>query len=65
MGEIYNKTNRFGRYQSHGTLEILYEGGLAKCGYPADKEKKSAGWDWNMMPGKYYSTLYGLEGNDA
>ena len=50
-GEIYNKTNRFGRYQSHGTLEILYEGGLAKCGDPADKEKKSAGWDWNMMPG--------------
>lgn len=27
------------------------KGGLAKCGYPADKEKKSAGWDWNMMPG--------------
>lgn len=50
-GEIYSKTNRFGRYQSHGTLEILYEGGLSKCGYPADKEKKSAGWDWNMMPG--------------
>lgn len=50
-GEIYNKANRFGRYQSHGTLEILYEGGLSKCGYPADKEKKGAGWDWNMMPG--------------
>ena len=50
-GELYNKTNRFGRYQSHGTLEVLYEGGLAKCGYPADKEKKGAGWDWNMMPG--------------
>lgn len=50
-GELYNKTNRFGRYQSHGTLEILYEGGLSKCGYPADKEKKGAGWDWNMMPG--------------
>lgn len=50
-GELYSKTNRFGRYQSHGTLEILYEGGLEKCGYPVDKEKKSAGWDWNMMPG--------------
>lgn len=50
-GELYNKTNRFGRYQSHGTLEVLYEGGLAKCGYPVNKEKKSAGWDWNMMPG--------------
>ena len=22
--EIYNATNRFGRYQSHGTLEIVY-----------------------------------------
>lgn len=50
-GELYSKTNRFGRYQSHGTLEILYEGGLAKCGYPENKEKKGAGWDWNMMPG--------------
>lgn len=50
-GELYSKTNRFGRYQSHGTLEILYEGGLAKCGYPESKEKKGAGWDWNMMPG--------------
>ena len=33
-GEIYNKTNRFGRYQSHGTLEVLYEGSLAASGYP-------------------------------
>lgn len=50
-GEIYNKQNRFGRYQSHGTLEILYEGGLSPSGYPADSRKKSGGWDWNMMPG--------------
>ena len=52
-GEIYNKTNRFGRYQSHGTLEVLYEGSLAASGYPY-KNKKSAekgGWDWNVMPG--------------
>lgn len=51
--EIYNKTNRFGRYQSHGTLEILYEGGAEACGYPY-KDKKSAekgGWDWNVVPG--------------
>ena len=33
-GEIYNKTNRFGRYQGHGTLEVLYEGGLEPTGYP-------------------------------
>lgn len=49
--EIYNKTNRFGRYQSHGTLEVLYEGGLVPTGYPAKNENKGAGWDWNMMPG--------------
>lgn len=50
-GEIYNKTNRFGRYQGHGTLEVLYEGGLEPTGYPAKNENKGAGWDWNMMPG--------------
>lgn len=49
--EIYNKTNRFGRYQSHGTLEILYDGGLVPTGYPSNNENKGAGWDWNMMPG--------------
>ena len=50
-GEIYNKTNRFGRYQGHGTLEVLYEGGLERTGYPSKNENKGAGWDWNMMPG--------------
>ena len=50
-GELYKKTNRFGRYQSHGTLEIVYEGGLKATGYPADTKKNGAGWDWNMMPG--------------
>lgn len=50
-GEIYNKTNRFGRYQGHGTLEVLYEGGLEPTGYPAKNENKGAGWDWNMLPG--------------
>ena len=50
-GEIYNKTNRFGRYQGHGTLEVLYEGGLEPTGYPSNNENKGAGWDWNMMPG--------------
>lgn len=49
--EIYNKTNRFGRYQSHGTLEILYDGELVPTGYPSNKDNKGAGWDWNMMPG--------------
>lgn len=50
-GEIYNKTNRFGRYQGHGTLEVLYEGGFEPTGYPSKNENKGAGWDWNMMPG--------------
>ena len=49
--EIYNKTNRFGRYQSHGTLEVRYEGGLENSGYPSKNDNKAAGWDWNMMPG--------------
>lgn len=52
-GEIYNKTNRFGRYQSHGTLEVMYEGSPAASGYPY-KDKKSAekgGWDWNVVSG--------------
>lgn len=47
--EIYNATNRFGRYQSHGSLEVMYEGSLAKSGCPADA--MSGGWDWNVVPG--------------
>lgn len=47
--EIYSKTNRFGRYQSHGTLEVIYPGGLKNSGYPADNQ--CGGWDWNMAPG--------------
>lgn len=50
-GEIYDQTNRFGRYQSHGTLEVLYDGSRDSFGYPDDPESKSGGWDWNMMPG--------------
>lgn len=53
-GEIYNKTNRFGRYQSHGTLEILYNGALEQSGYPAGWKRfegKRGGWDWNVVPG--------------
>lgn len=47
--EIYNKQNRFGRYQSHGSLEVMYEGPLSKSGCPADD--MSGGWDWNVVPG--------------
>lgn len=55
--EIYTTSNRFGRYQSHGTLEVMYDGGPAVCGYPletapnATGSKMSGGWDWNVVPG--------------
>lgn len=47
--EIYDNTNRFGRYQANGTLEIMYGGSLASSGYPANST--SGGWDWNVVPG--------------
>ncbi|MBX9187172.1 chondroitinase [Bacteroides sp. K03] len=53
-GELYSGTNRFGRYQSHGTLEIMYDGSLKKSGYPDGWERFSGergGWDWNVIPG--------------
>lgn len=50
-GELYAKTNRFGRYQSHGTLEILYDGTAESFGYPDGRDDKGAGWDWNIVPG--------------
>ena len=43
--EIYNKDNRYGRYQSHGVVQIVNHGDQAKQGYQQD------GWDWNRMPG--------------
>jgi len=47
--EIYSGANRFGRYQSHGALEILYNGSLATSGYPTNGT--GGGWDWNVVPG--------------
>lgn len=45
--EIYNNANRFGRYQSYGTTEVLYNNeGYEGSGYPTNK-----GWDWNVVPG--------------
>ena len=49
--EIYSKQNRLGRYQSHGTLEVLYNGTAISFGYPDGKEMKGGGWNWNMAPG--------------
>lgn len=39
--EIYN-LNRFGRYQSYGTVDILYKN---------DKQLSYEGYDWNLHPG--------------
>lgn len=47
--EIYSKQNRFGRYQSHGSLEIVYDGTYARSGIPTTAG--SGGWDWNIVPG--------------
>ena len=47
--EIYSGQNRFGRYQSHGSLDILYDGSLASNGYPTNSAV--GGWDWNVIPG--------------
>lgn len=43
--EIYTKDNRFGRYQSHGSISILNEGGNRASGL------SQSGWDWNHIPG--------------
>lgn len=45
--ELYPTTNRYGRYQSYGTLEILYPGGIGQEGNGYDVET----WDWNYNPG--------------
>ena len=48
-GEIYDKTNRYGRYQSHGSLEVMYDGERGLSGIPTNG--KNGGWDWNVVPG--------------
>lgn len=45
--EIYSAKNRFGRYQSTGSMEILYNGDLVNSGVP----KVTTGYDWNVVPG--------------
>ena len=49
-GEIYSGTNRFGRYQSHGTLEVMYDGNPEVSGLPTS-DAGNGGWDWNVVPG--------------
>lgn len=43
--EIYKKDNRYGRYQSYGSLQIMGQSSRAASGYDQN------GWDWNRLPG--------------
>ena len=43
--EIYGLDNRYGRYQSSGTVQILPNMSPEEAGYVED------GWDWNHPPG--------------
>ncbi len=43
--EIYTRDNRYGRYQSNGTIEIMPKSGPASVG------RVQSGWDWNRNPG--------------
>jgi len=45
--EIFPTDNRYGRYQSYGAVEVLYNGNLTGTGYRPD----GLGWDWNVIPG--------------
>lgn len=49
--EIYSSSNRYGRYQSYGAVEVLYPGGRLASGLDID------GWDWNHPPGATTITL--------
>lgn len=43
--EIYIKDNRYGRYQSYGSVQIMNGQNRAESGYDEN------GWDWNRLPG--------------
>ena len=43
--EIYAADNRFGRYQSYGSAQVIGVGGALESGYTHE------GWDWNRYPG--------------
>uniref|UniRef100_UPI0032179733 polysaccharide lyase family 8 super-sandwich domain-containing protein n=1 Tax=uncultured Draconibacterium sp. TaxID=1573823 RepID=UPI0032179733 len=48
--EFINRINTFGRYQSHGVMEIFYANTnypKENSGYPGDSKT----WDWNVIPG--------------
>lgn len=43
--EIYRKDNRYGRYQSYGSVQIMGYPSRLASGYDEN------GWDWNRLPG--------------
>lgn len=43
--EIYSHDNRYGRYQSYGSIQIMGYPSYWESGYMED------GWDWNRLPG--------------
>ena len=43
--EIYTKDNRYGRYQSYGSVQIMGYPSRLSSGYDEN------GWDWNRLPG--------------
>mgnify|MGYP002547973566 FL=1 len=43
--EIYKKDNRYGRYQSYGSVQIMGQPSRLGSGYDEN------GWDWNRLPG--------------
>lgn len=43
--EIYYADNRYGRYQSHGAIQVLPYGNQKELGFVQE------GWDWNRNPG--------------
>ena len=43
--EIYAADNRFGRYLSHGSAQLIGKEGAEESGYT------QVGWDWNRYPG--------------
>ena len=54
--ELYTRDNRFGRYQSYGSIQIIGTRSpeVQNNGYPVTEEASrysEAGWDWNRNPG--------------
>lgn len=46
--EIYTKDNRYGRYQSYGSVQII---GSGKPVTQKESGFEENGWDWNRVPG--------------